>query len=61
MDIRWCIVNQTIIKWVRKKDPITAFGEAVGNGIVSTSSLINIDIKRRSLKPPVDRPLDPKY
>jgi hypothetical protein len=46
----------------KKKDPTTTSKEAVGNGIASTSSLINVDVRGRSLEPPVDRPLEPlKY
>ena len=59
MDIRWRTVNQTTRKWVRKKDPTTASREAVGNGTASTGSSIDIDVRGRSLEPPVDRPLEP--
>jgi len=58
-DIRWRTVNQTIRKWVRKKDPTTASREAVGNGIASTGNLIDVDVRGRSLEPPVDRPPEP--
>jgi len=54
VDIRWRIVNQTIRKWVRKKDPTTTSREAIGNGTASS-----IDVKGRSLEPPIDRPLEP--
>ena len=51
------MVNQTIRKWVRKKDPITTSREAIGNSIASISNLINV--RGRSLEPPIDRPLEP--
>ena len=56
MDIRWRIVNQTIRKWVRKKDSTTVSGEAIGNGTASTSSSISVDVRGRSLEPPADYP-----
>jgi hypothetical protein len=58
-DIRWRTVNQTTRKWVRKKDPTTTSREAIGNGTASNSSLIDVDVRGRSLEPPVDRPLEP--
>ena len=59
MDIRWHTVNQTTRKWVRKKDPTTAFKEAVNNGTAFTSNSINVDVRGRSLEPPVNRSLKP--
>ena len=62
MDIRWYTVNQITKKWVKKKDFITAFREAINNSTASAGSLININVKGRSLELPVNCPLKPlKY
>ena len=58
-DIRWRTVNQTTRKWVRKKDPTAASMEAVGNGTASTGNSIDVDVRGRSLEPPVDHLLEP--
>ena len=42
--------------------PTTTFSKAVGNGTAFTSSLTDVDVRGRSLEPPINRFLEPlKY